>query len=71
MKTDLVLTAGEYLAMCYDVPAHVNPPGKDARHIPITAGGDIGTKNEGHSCSCDRWGHPCPGCTEHKKEEHA
>jgi hypothetical protein len=63
MKTDVVLTTGEYLAMCCDSPNHVNPPGKDARHIPITAGEDAGTKNEEQGCRCDRWGHSCPRST--------
>jgi hypothetical protein len=71
MKTDLVLTMDECLAMCCNVPNRVNPPGKDARHIPITAGGDLETKNDGHGCTCDRWGHPCPGCTNHKQGQHA
>jgi hypothetical protein len=69
MKTDLVLTMGEYLAMCCDVPKQVNPPGKDARHIPITAEGDVETKNVGHGCRCDRWGHLCPSFTEYKQEQ--
>jgi hypothetical protein len=67
MKTDLVLTMNECLAMCCNIPAHVNPPGKDARHILITAGCGLGMKKDGHSCTCDRWGHPCLGCTEHKQ----
>ena len=67
MKTDAVLTTGEYLAICCDSPNHVNPPDKDARHIPITAGGDVGTKNEEQGSTCDRWGHPCPRCTEHEQ----
>jgi hypothetical protein len=67
MKTDLVLTMDEYLAMSCDTPKHVNPPGNDARHIPITDGGDVGTKNEEQGCRCDRWGHPCPRCMEHEQ----
>jgi hypothetical protein len=71
MKTDLVLTMGEYLAMCCDVPKHVNPPARGAHHIPITAEGDVGTKNDGHGCRCDRWGHPCPNCTDDKQGQRA
>jgi hypothetical protein len=67
MKTDLVLTTGEYLAMCCNLPSHVDRPDKDARHIPITAGADVGAKNEGHGHRCDRWGHPFPGCTEYEQ----
>ena len=67
MKTDLVLTMGEYLAMCCDVPKHMNPPGKDARHIPITAEGYVEMKNDGHGRRCDRWGHPCPDCIDQKR----
>jgi len=63
MKTDLVLTMDEYLAMCCDIPKHVNPPTRGAHHIPITAEGDFGPNNEARACRCDRWGHPCPGCT--------
>lgn len=22
-------------------------------------------------CNCDRWGHPCPGCTDHKQGQRA
>ena len=67
MKTDLVLTMGDCLAMCCDGLKHVNPPSKNARHIPITAGADDGTKNDGDGCSCDRWGHPCSGCDDQKR----
>lgn len=73
MKTDLVLTMDEYLNMCCGVPKHLNPPATDARHIPITAEGDIGPKSEAHGCRCDRWGHPCLGCVEsrHEAEQNA
>ena len=67
MKTDLVLTTGEYLAMCCDLPKHVNALGKDARRVPITAEGDVKTKNDAHGRSCDRWGHACPDCTDQKR----
>ena len=50
MKTDLVLTTREYLDMCFGVPKHVNPPAKDARHIPITAEGDAEANYEVHGC---------------------
>ena len=62
MKTDLVLTMDEYLDMYRDVPKHVNPPERDARHVPITAEGNIDPKSEAHGCRCDRWGHPYPDC---------
>ena len=68
MKTDLVLTMDEYLATCCDVPLHVIPPGRDARHIAISTEGYVGTKDEAHACRCDRWGHPCPDC-EYEKEQ--
>lgn len=58
MKTDLVLTTAEYLAICCNPSSRVDPSGKDARHIPITAGADVRTKNETHGCRCDRRGHP-------------
>ena len=70
MKTDLVLTMGEYLAMCCDVPKHGNPPGRDAHHIAITAEGDIGPNTKAQACRCDRWGHPCPGCIDDKQAQH-
>jgi hypothetical protein len=69
MKTDLVLTIGEYLALCCDVPKHVIPPGRDARHIPITAEDDVEPNIETHGCRCDRWGHPRSGCTDQKHEQ--
>jgi hypothetical protein len=71
MKTDLVLTMGEYLAMCCDVSKHVSPPARGAHHIPITADGDIGPKNGAQACRCDRWGHPCAGCTDDKQGQRA
>lgn len=66
MKTDLALTMDEYLS-AYCVTPHVKPPAKDARHVPITTeeNGDLHPKNRG--CRCDRWGHPCAGCTENRK----
>lgn len=69
MKTDLVLTIGEYLALCCDVPKHVIPPASDARHIPITAESDIESNNDAHGCRRVRWGHPRPGCTDQKRGE--
>ena len=56
MKTDLVLTIGEYLALCCDVPRHVIPPGRNARHIPITAEGNIEPNDEAHGSGYDRCG---------------
>jgi len=69
MKTDLVLTMAEYLAMCDYMPKHVNPPGKEARHIAVRS--DVESRNEEHGCRCDRWGHPCPNCTDHKQGQRA
>ena len=66
MKTDLVLTMDEYLAMSCDTPKHINPPTRGAHHIPITAAGDFGPNNEARACRCDRWGHPSPGYTDPK-----
>jgi len=62
MKTDLVLTMDEYLDECCVVPKHVSPPAPDARHISITAGDNPDLNAGEHSCRCDRWGHPYPGC---------
>jgi hypothetical protein len=58
MKTDLVLTIDEYLDECCVVPQRLSPPGRDARHISITADSSV----EVHSCRCDQWGHPCADC---------
>jgi len=69
MKTDLVLTTDEYLNMCCDVPKQVDPPAGDARHVPITAEGDIDLESEAHPCRCDRWGHPCPDCLDTQKNQ--
>jgi hypothetical protein len=66
MKTDLALTMNEYLNLCCGIPKHMNPPTKNARHIPIMAEGDIGPRNEAPGCRCDRWGHPCPHCIERR-----
>lgn len=71
MKTDLVLTMGECLAICCNFPKYVNPPATGARHIPVTSEGDIGPKNKAPACRCDRWGHPYPGCTDDKQGQHA
>jgi hypothetical protein len=57
MKTDLVLTIDEYLDQRCVVPKRLSPPGRDARHISITADSSV----EVHSYRCDRWGHPCSG----------
>ena len=62
MKTDLVLTMDEYRDQCCVVPKRVSLPGRDARHISITAEDQVDSSVEVHSCRCDRWGHPCPGC---------
>jgi hypothetical protein len=62
MKTDLVLTMDEYLDQCCVVPKRVSAPGRDARHISITAEEQVDSSVEVHSYRCDRWGHPCPDC---------
>ena len=64
MKTDRVLTMDEFLRESCVAIRHMAPPASNARHIPITAKGDIRPKSEAHGCRCDRWGHPCPGCVE-------
>ena len=69
MKKDLVLTMGEDLAMCCDIPKHVNPPAREAHHIPITAESEIEPNNKSQACRCDRWGHPCPACTDQNHEQ--
>lgn len=66
MKTDTILTTDEYFAACYALPKHVSPPADNARHIPITDEADISPRNKEHGCRCDRWGHPCPNCPEHR-----
>jgi hypothetical protein len=71
MKTGLVLTMDEYLAMSCDIPKHVNPPTRGAHHVPITAEDDFGPNNEPRAGRCDRWGHPCPGCTGDKQGQRA
>jgi hypothetical protein len=68
MKTDLVLTMGEYLAMCCDVPKHVIPPARDARHIRITTERNVELNIESRGYRCDRWGHLRPDCTDQKHE---
>ena len=57
MKTDLVLTIDEYLDQRCVVAKRLSPPGRDARHISITADSSV----EVHSCRCDQWGHPRSG----------
>ena len=61
MKTDLVLTIDEYLDECCVVPQRPSPPGRDARHISITAEDQVDSSVEVHSCRCDQWGHPYSG----------
>ena len=65
MKTDQVLTTGEYLAMCCDGPKRLNPPARDAHHIPITAEGDIKPKDQ--VCRFNRWGRMSRRCPEERK----
>ena len=62
MKTDLLLTMDEYLDRCSVVPQRPSPPGRDARHVSITAEEQVDSSAEARGCRCDRWGHPCPGC---------
>ncbi len=70
MKTDLVLTMDEYFDQCCIATKRLGPPAPDARHILITAEGDLHPGTETHGCRCDRWGHPCPGCLECKLRTH-
>ena len=67
MKIDRVLTMSECLASGYGGVSCVNPPTNDARHVPITAKGDIGPKNKARACRCNRWGHLSPSCPEERK----
>ncbi len=69
MKTDRVLTMSECLANWYGGVSCVKPPADDARHVPITAEGDIDLESEAHPCRCDRWGHPCPDCLDTQKNQ--
>jgi hypothetical protein len=62
MKTDLVLTIDEYLDECCVVPQRPSPPGRDARHVAITAEEQVDASVEAPGCRCDRWGHPCADC---------
>jgi hypothetical protein len=66
MKKDLVLTVDEYLDQRCVAAKHVNPPAPEARHLSITAGDNSDSGVAEHGCQCDQWGHPCPGCLEHK-----
>ena len=66
MKTDLVLTMDEYFN-ARRVALPVKPPARDARHVPIAPADDVDLHREQHACRCDRWGHPCPGCTDKQK----
>ncbi len=50
MKTDRVLTMSECLANWYGGVSCVKPPADDARHVPITAEGDIDLESEAHPC---------------------
>jgi hypothetical protein len=61
MKRDRVLTMDECLNEWGTIRMHVDPPGHDARHVPIAG---FGTSVRG--CNCDRWGHPRPNCVEPK-----
>ena len=67
MKTDTFLTIDEFAAECRIATKPINPPANNAHHIPITSEGDIAHRSEQHSCRCDRWGHPSPGCPEERK----
>ena len=66
MKTDVVLTMDEFLNACCAVPHHIKPPADGVRHVPIAEQKDVHIGNNGHSCNCDRWGHPCANCVEPK-----
>jgi len=66
MKTDRALTMEECLNEWCGVPARVEPPAWDARHIPIAEKKDEEPRKNERSCNCDRWGHPCTACAEAK-----
>ena len=35
----------------------------------VTSGGVAVRESEDHAgCNCDRWGHPCPGCSKSKSQ---
>ena len=68
MKTDRALTVQECLDEWFAVPTHVNAPGTNAHQIPVTAQEDVEVTIEVHGCRCDRWGHPCAGCFNKRKE---
>jgi hypothetical protein len=71
MKTDRVLTMDECLNEWGAVPMRVDPPACDARHIPIAEEKGMDSRTSVRSCNCDRWGHPCRGCTDNKQGQHA
>jgi hypothetical protein len=64
MKTDRVLTMDECLNQWGAAPMQAEPPACDARHIPITKEKDVDVRTKARSCNCDRWGHPCPNCSQ-------
>ena len=71
MKADVALTMDEYLKACCLSSHYVNPPQKDARHIPITTEDHAGLTPREHGCCCDRWGHLCPACVEKRNPQPA
>ena len=66
MKADSVLTIDEYLAKRLVASKRVSPPAASARHVAITAQIDVDPQAATIGCRCDRWGHPCVDCDEHK-----
>jgi hypothetical protein len=66
MRMDQVLTIDEFLRECYAAAVHVTPPIPGARHIAVKAGSDLDLAEKPDGCRCDRWGHPCLECDEHK-----
>jgi hypothetical protein len=68
MKTDRALTIEECLNEWGAVVMRVDPPACGARHVPITAERAQNAPKNASKCKCDRWGHPCPSCTEAKTQ---
>ncbi len=66
MKTDRVLTMDECLSEWGAVPMRVDPPARDALHIPI-AEEEGWIPGRARNCNCDRWGYPYRGCTDKER----
>jgi hypothetical protein len=68
MKIDRALTMEECLDKWCVVPMRVDPLACDARHIPIAEEKGVYSETNARSCNCDRWGHPCPSCSERRTQ---